>query len=418
MSMRLPEASPASFARRAIVPARRRVAALVTPLDEIEQVTAEVRAALEGLPVRTAEAALDPALRARSAVSAQGNGPEAVLIANTSEDQGLWRAVECHRSRLEDGATTLFVLSEGAAATLQRTAPSLMSVLGTMWAAEPRVERRLAEAIDAARAGRYPELYEEADAREARDLDEATNHVLDALGDPRVDDRAWRRLGYMGRAALAEVVPTIAAHWPPGLASADTVGEALAAWLSSASGPAAVEGVSAAPLAPQALAEALGVVESAVHLLDRAQARAAVSEILDSIFQGYAVFPGSEGRRALFDWWLDDVVPAAAALRAPPPFALTRRVFRACDRSEHEAAHGYRRRVQGPVRARAAARSGSHTAEDRSGLPLHRAATLRELRERDRSIRGALSAGDRRRGVRPPLSVARKARLGRRWLSP
>ncbi|XXX78211.1 hypothetical protein WMF30_05515 [Sorangium sp. So ce134] len=296
------------------------MAALVAPPDEIEQVTAEVRTALTDLPVRAAEAELDPSLRSRSAASAQSSRPEAVLVATTSEDQGLWRAIERHRSRLDDGATTLLVLSEGAATTLQRTAPNLMSWIGKMWRAEPRVDRRLAAAIDAARAGRYPELYEDADAREARDLDEATSDVLAALGDPRVDDRAWRRLGFMGRAALVEVAPTIAAHWPPGLASADAVGAALDTWLSSASAPAAVKGLPAAPLAPQALAEALGVVESAAQLLDRAQARAALSEILDSLFQGYAVFPGSKGRRALFDWWLDDVVPAAAALRAPPPF--------------------------------------------------------------------------------------------------
>ncbi|AUX21077.1 uncharacterized protein SOCEGT47_015550 [Sorangium cellulosum] len=318
--MRLPEVSPASFARRAVVPKKKPMAALVAPRDEIEQVTEELRAALTNLSVRFAEAQLDGALRERSAARAQGSQPEAVLVATTSEDEGLWRAIEGHRSRLHDGATTLFVLSEGAATTLLHTAPHLMSWIGTMRATEPRVDRRLAAAIDAARAGRYPELYEEADAGEARDLDEATSDVLAALGDPRVDDRAWRRLGFMGRAALVEVVPTIAAHWPPGLAPANAVRAALDAWLSSASAPAAVEDLPAAPLAPQALSEALGVVESAAHLLDRAQARAALSEILDSIFQGYAVFPGSEGRRALFDWWLDDVVPSAAALRAPPPF--------------------------------------------------------------------------------------------------
>ncbi len=243
-----------------------------------------------------------------------------MLFATTLEDEALWRAVEGHRSRLEDGVTKLFVLSEGAARTLQHTAPNLLSCIGTMWATEPRLDRRLVAAIETARAGRYPELYEAADAREARDLDEATDDVLAALGDPRVDERAWRRLGFMGRAALVEAMPTIAAHWPPGLASADAVHSALDAWLSSASAPAAIAGLPAAPLAPQALGEAMEVVASAAHLMDRAQARAALSEILDSIFQGYAVFPGSEGRRALFDWWLDDVVPAAAALRAPPHF--------------------------------------------------------------------------------------------------
>jgi hypothetical protein len=175
-------------------------------------------------------------------------------------------------------------------------------------------------AINVARASRYPDLYEAADARKVMDLDEATNNVLDALGDPRENDRAWRRLGFMGRVTLEEVMPTINAHWPPGLVSAQAVLKALDDWLSSASEPTSIESLPAMPLAPQALAEAMAVVESAAHLMDREQARAAMSEILDSIFQGYAIFPGSKERRALFDWWLDEVVPAATALRSPRPF--------------------------------------------------------------------------------------------------
>lgn len=322
MSMGLPEASPSSFAQRAIIPKGRPVAALVAPFDAIEEVTAELRTTLASLSVRVEQVELDPALRARSEARAQGRDTQAMLLATRSEDEALWRGVERHRSRLEDNVTNLFVLSEGAAMTLQHTAPNLMSWIGTMWATDPRADPQLATAIDVARAGRYPELYEAADVREARDIDEATSNVLDALGDPCVNDRAWRCLGFIGRAALVEVVPTIAAHWAPGLASANVVRAALDSWLSSASAPVAIASLPAAPLAPQALAEALGVVESGAHLLDRTQAREALSEMLDSIFQGYAVFPGSEDRRALFDWWLDDVVPAAAALRVPPRFNL------------------------------------------------------------------------------------------------
>jgi hypothetical protein len=320
MSLGLPEVSPTSFAERAIIPKRKHITALVAPRDEIEQVTAEVRTTLTDLSVRVAEAELDRVLDLRRAANAKGSPSQAVLIWSTSEDEGLWRRAERGRSRFEYIGTTFLVLTEGAAEALQREAPHLRSSIGTMWATEPRIDRHLATALEVARAGRYPELYEAADAKEARDIDEATSTVLDALGDPRVNDRAWRRLGFMGRAALVEVTPTIDAHWPPGLVSADAVREALDDWLSSASAPAPIENLPPAPLAPQALAEAMGVVESAVHLLDREQARAAMSEILDSIFQGYAIFPGSEDRRALFDWWLDDVVPAAAALRSPPPF--------------------------------------------------------------------------------------------------
>lgn len=320
MSMGLPEVSPTSFAQRAILSPKRRVKALVAPPSEIEQTREELRNALNDLSIPVAEATLDRKLSSRSAVNAPGNQAQAVLVPVTSEEEDLWRAVDHHRSRLEDGLTTLFVLSEGAAKTLQRTAPHVMSLIGTMYATESRVAPRLATAIEASRRGRYPELYEAADARDARDLDEAVSDVITALGDPRTDDRAWRRLGFVGRAVLVEVVPTIAAHWPPGLAAASAVRAALDTWLSSASAPVVVESLPKAPLAPQALGEAMSVVENAARLMDRAQAQTALSEILDSIFQGYALFPGSEDRRALFDWWLEDVVPAAATLRVPPPF--------------------------------------------------------------------------------------------------
>lgn len=34
-------------------------------------------------------------------------------------------------------------------------------------------------------------------------------------------------------------------------------------------------------------------------------------------FDGYAIFPGSELRRELFNWWLTDVIPATWNLRFP-----------------------------------------------------------------------------------------------------
>jgi hypothetical protein len=320
MSMGLSEASPESFAKRAIVPVRKGIAALVVPSDAIDEVTVELRTTLNYLSVRFAEAPLDGALRARSAAKAQDSRPQAVLLATTSEDPHFWHAVENHRSRLEDGVTTILVLSEGAAKALLRTATNLSSFIGPMWATESRLDTGLVMAIEAAHAGRYPELYEAVDAREVMALDDAASDVLTALGDPRVDDRAWRRFGFMARAVLVEVVPTIAAHWAPGLTSANAVHAALDAWLSSASEPVVVASRPAIPLVPQALSEAMGVVAEAAQALDRAQARAALTEILDSIFQGYAIFPGSEGRRAIFDWWLDDVVPAVAVLRTPRRF--------------------------------------------------------------------------------------------------
>lgn len=67
----------------------------------------------------------------------------------------------------------------------------------------------------------------------------------------------------------------------------------------------------------QALDEGLDVFRNALKTLDPAQAQTALLDILDNCFQGYAIFPGSAGRRELFNWWLQEVVPATWFLQFP-----------------------------------------------------------------------------------------------------
>ncbi len=67
----------------------------------------------------------------------------------------------------------------------------------------------------------------------------------------------------------------------------------------------------------QAIDEALDVFRNALRVLDSSQAREALLEILDDCFEGYAVFPGSHGRRDLFNWWLMEAVPATWCLQFP-----------------------------------------------------------------------------------------------------
>ena len=59
----------------------------------------------------------------------------------------------------------------------------------------------------------------------------------------------------------------------------------------------------------QILYEAIDVFYSAVKALDYYRIKEALMEILIDCLEGYAIFPGSEGRRELFDWWLLDVLP-------------------------------------------------------------------------------------------------------------
>ncbi len=67
----------------------------------------------------------------------------------------------------------------------------------------------------------------------------------------------------------------------------------------------------------QAIDEALDVFRNALRVIDSSQAREAILEILDDCFEGYAVFPGSHGRRDLFNWWLMEAVPATWCLQFP-----------------------------------------------------------------------------------------------------
>lgn len=70
----------------------------------------------------------------------------------------------------------------------------------------------------------------------------------------------------------------------------------------------------------QAISEALDVFYNALRVINYDQAVEAILEILDDCLEGYAIFPGSYGRRELFDWWLLEVVPASYNLLPPKSF--------------------------------------------------------------------------------------------------
>jgi len=67
----------------------------------------------------------------------------------------------------------------------------------------------------------------------------------------------------------------------------------------------------------QVFSEALDVYISAVNALEPSHSLQALLDILDDCLEGYAIFPGSYGRRELFNWWLLDVVPSCWHLLPP-----------------------------------------------------------------------------------------------------
>ncbi|NET57601.1 MAG: hypothetical protein F6K47_16000 [Symploca sp. SIO2E6] len=67
----------------------------------------------------------------------------------------------------------------------------------------------------------------------------------------------------------------------------------------------------------QVLSEALDVYASAIKTLEANYSVEGLLDILDDCLEGYAMFPGSDGRRELFNWWLLDVVPSTWYLLPP-----------------------------------------------------------------------------------------------------
>ncbi len=70
----------------------------------------------------------------------------------------------------------------------------------------------------------------------------------------------------------------------------------------------------------QEINEALDVFYNAIKVIKYDQSVEAILEILEDCLEGEAIFPVSQGRRELFDWWLLDVVPASYKLSLPEIF--------------------------------------------------------------------------------------------------
>lgn len=70
-------------------------------------------------------------------------------------------------------------------------------------------------------------------------------------------------------------------------------------------------------LGDMTLDEAIDVYRNLVGALRSEHARERILEILETCIEDSAIFPGSDGRRDLFNWWLVQVVPAAWCERLP-----------------------------------------------------------------------------------------------------
>lgn len=163
----------------------------------------------------------------------------------------------------------------------------------------------------------YEELYEE-EADGTTSLENAFEKVLDALWSSS-DLYSHRRYVWMAYTLALATQPTVEAYLPNDFRM-EQVLERTATWLQNAGTSSIPEIHNLFPevsVGSQAIDEAIDVFRNLQRMTDLEQAREALLEILDNCFEGYAIFPGSAGKRDLFNWWLVEVVPAAWCLQLP-----------------------------------------------------------------------------------------------------
>ena len=164
---------------------------------------------------------------------------------------------------------------------------------------------------------RYEEFYEES-ANNTTNLEETLLEILDAFQE-QDDSRCHARYVCMALIFALAVEPTVKVY----LSSEQKTKkffQLVINWSKNGEVPTEQKINQLFPqisVGSQAIDEALDVFRNLLQVLNYAKAQEAVLEILDDCLEGYAIFPGSEGRRDLFNWWLLEVVPAAWCLKFP-----------------------------------------------------------------------------------------------------
>ncbi len=169
----------------------------------------------------------------------------------------------------------------------------------------------------------YEELYDE-EADSTTSLEDSVAEVLDVIWHED-DILGHARFVLMALILALAVKPTVEAYLPDDTRTKNIL-MLLNNWLNPVTKLAKEEFLVSDinnqlfpknSVGSQAIDEALDVFRNAVRVIDKTQAKAALLEMLDDCFEGYAIFPGSQGRRDLFNWWLLEVVPATWCLEFP-----------------------------------------------------------------------------------------------------
>lgn len=162
--------------------------------------------------------------------------------------------------------------------------------------------------IERVREGRYRELYEN-NPTSGLSLETALEQVLKWLGECSQNPR----LSYFCLAMILglAVRPTVRCYLPDEQFTRLFFQELFHVFLGQKSGQDLSGHYGSFLGRYQALDEAILVLEGTLLVGDRVQAPSQLLDISEICLEGYAIFPGSLGRRELFDWWLLEAVPAA-----------------------------------------------------------------------------------------------------------
>ncbi|MEM7595650.1 MAG: tetratricopeptide repeat protein [Cyanobacteria bacterium P01_A01_bin.83] len=163
----------------------------------------------------------------------------------------------------------------------------------------------------------YEELYEEQSGQTIT-LEVILLKILDALRD-KDPSLCHYRYVFMALIIALAVEPTIKAYlsYEP---KTEQIFRLIINWLKNGELPTEETINQLFPkesVGSQAIDEALNIFKNLLQVLDPDKAQEALLEILDDFLEGYAIFPGSQGRRDLFNWWLLEVVPATWRLKFP-----------------------------------------------------------------------------------------------------
>jgi hypothetical protein len=165
---------------------------------------------------------------------------------------------------------------------------------------------------------RYEELYEDShDVRPLGNLPHTIHTLVTFLAHHDLP-LGHRRLLYLGLTLAHATAPTVCAYTPHDVRPW-MIMNALRLWLDHDQAFRLDEPSSFAyrGSAVQALDEARLVFAHLVRAQDSEYAAASLGDMLDLCLEGYAIFPGADGRRDLFNWVLLDAVPAAWSGRLP-----------------------------------------------------------------------------------------------------